>query len=310
MKASLLLVCLMFANSVRSFPQSQPQKLKIPGPEVQNLMLGKWSTQVKYAPRPEMPKGGTGEGTEVWLPGPGGFSVIEESREKNAKGDYEGLGVAWWDSKAQGQRFVWCDSSNPDGCYVSKVVAKWDGASLRWKEEQENAGKKRVYSEVFRDITPTAFTQVLGEGEPGEATKTTVTIQATKVSETPMNGIAASAARVHVGGDWESQETTNNINHDKNSEATVASNVLASPLKSGRVELGDLAKVQSDREWPTRIIQAAQSAIQKRVIANVLSSQSGVRIPPLLSLAVRIPVIRDIPARLIAFGVHRAHVEN
>jgi 2-polyprenyl-6-methoxyphenol hydroxylase-like FAD-dependent oxidoreductase len=93
-------------------------------------------------------------------------------------------------------------------------------------------------------------------------------------------------------------------------DATVASNMLASPLKSGHVDVSDLAKVQSDREWPTRIIQAAQSAVQKRVIANVLNSQSGVRIPALIQLAVRIPVIRDIPAKLIAFGVHRAHVAN
>jgi 2-polyprenyl-6-methoxyphenol hydroxylase-like FAD-dependent oxidoreductase len=93
-------------------------------------------------------------------------------------------------------------------------------------------------------------------------------------------------------------------------DATVASNMLASPLKSGRVEVSDLAKVQSDRELPTRIIQAVQSAVQKRIIANVLSSPNGVKIPLLVRLAVRIPVIRDIPARLIAFGVHRAHVEN
>jgi len=74
------------------------------------------------------------------------------------------------------------------------------------------------------------------------------------------------------------------------------------------VEVSDLAKVQSDREWPTRIIQAVQSAVQKRVIANVLSSPGGVRISPWVRLAVRIPVIRDVPAKLIAFGVHRAHV--
>jgi len=93
-------------------------------------------------------------------------------------------------------------------------------------------------------------------------------------------------------------------------DATVASNMLASPLKSGRVEVSDLAKVQSDRELPTRIIQAVQSAVQKRIVANVLSSPNGVKIPALVRLAVRIPVIRDIPARLIAFGVHRAHVAN
>ena len=91
-------------------------------------------------------------------------------------------------------------------------------------------------------------------------------------------------------------------------DATVASNMLASPLKAGHVEVSDLAKVQSDRELPTRIIQAAQSAVQKRIIANVFSSPNGLRIPTLLRLALRIPFVRDIPARLIAFGVHRAHV--
>lgn len=193
MKAFILLVCLMFANRVRSFPQNQPQKLKMPGPEVQNLMLGKWSTRATYAPSPEMPNGGTAAGTEIWRLGPGGMSVIEESHEKNANGDYEGLGVVWWDSKAQGQRFLWCDTDNPDGCYVSKEVGKWNGTSLEWKEEQEHAGKNRMYSEVFRDITPTSFTQVLGEGEPGEPAKTTVTIRATKLSGGTTNRMEASS---------------------------------------------------------------------------------------------------------------------
>ena len=93
-------------------------------------------------------------------------------------------------------------------------------------------------------------------------------------------------------------------------DATVASNILSSPLKSGRLGVSDLARVQSDREWPTRIIQAAQSAVQKRVIANVFNSPNGLRIPALLRLAVRIPFLRDIPARMIAFGIHRAHVSN
>jgi ketosteroid isomerase-like protein len=110
------------------------------------------------------------------------LSVIEEYHEKNEKGEVAGLGVAWWDSKAQGQRFVWCDNSNPDGCYVSKEVAKWDGGSLVWREEQENAGKKRTYSEVFRDINPSSFTQILQEGELGEPLKTTVTMQAKRTS--------------------------------------------------------------------------------------------------------------------------------
>jgi ketosteroid isomerase-like protein len=180
MNRTFLYLSIVFVGICGSFAQNQQEKLKMPGPEVQNLMLGTWSTQVKYEPTSEMPNGGTGAGTEIWRPGPGGLSVIEEYREKNEKGEVEGLGVAWWDAKAQGQRFVWCDNSIPDGCYVSKEVAKWDGGSLAWKEEQENAGKMRMYSEVFRDISPTSFTQVLAEGDSDASLKTSVTIRATK----------------------------------------------------------------------------------------------------------------------------------
>jgi uncharacterized protein YdeI (BOF family) len=48
-----------------------------------------------------------------------------------------------------------------------------------------------VYSEVFRDITPSSFTQVLQEGEPGEALKTTVTIRASKLTESTVNAPSA-----------------------------------------------------------------------------------------------------------------------
>lgn len=174
-------------------------KLRMPGPDVQNLMLGTWRTEAEYQPTSEMPRGGTALGTEIWRAGPGGLSVIEESREKNEKGDIAGLAVAWWDSKAQGQRFVWCDNGNPNGCWVSKEVAKWDRGSLIWTEEQEHSGKKRVYSEIFRDITPSSFTQVLQEGEPGEALKTTVTIRATKISGGAMYQTGASSVERDLG---------------------------------------------------------------------------------------------------------------
>jgi Lipocalin-like domain len=202
MKLTLTLWCLIFAFTRGSFAQNA-EKLKLPGPDVQNLMLGTWRTEAEYQPISDMPRGAKGLGTEIWRPGPGGLSVIEESHEKNAKGDYEGLGVAWWDSKAQGQRFVWCDSSIPDGCYVSKEVARWDGTSLVWKEEQENAGKRHAYSEVFRDISPTSFTQVLGEGDSVASLKTTVTIHAIKVSETPVKASATSSNEAQaLVGTW------------------------------------------------------------------------------------------------------------
>lgn len=81
MNRSLLYLCIIFTSS-GSFGQNAA-KLKMPGPEVQNLMLGTWSTQVKYEPTAEMPNGGAGSGTEIWRLGPGGLSVIEEYHEKN-----------------------------------------------------------------------------------------------------------------------------------------------------------------------------------------------------------------------------------
>jgi len=94
MKLSLLYLCIVCASICGSYAQNQPEKLKMPGPDVQNLMLERWSTQVKYEPSQEMPNGGTGSGTEIWRPGPGRLSVIEEYTEKNEKGEVNGLGVA------------------------------------------------------------------------------------------------------------------------------------------------------------------------------------------------------------------------
>jgi ketosteroid isomerase-like protein len=158
------------------------QTLTMPGPDVQNLMLGAWQTNVSYPPASGT-GAETGKGTEIWRPGPGGRSVIEEYREKNSHGEVEGIAIAWWDKKAQGQRFVWCDNSIPDGCYVSKEVAKWNGNDLMWREEQDLGGTNRVYSETFKDITADSFTQVLQEGEPGQPLQNTAIISAVRESE-------------------------------------------------------------------------------------------------------------------------------
>jgi len=161
------------------------QALTMPGPDVQNLMLGTWEINVAY-PLGSGTRADTGKGTEIWRPGPGGRSVIEEYREKNAHGEVEGVAIAWWDKKAQGQRFVWCDNSIPDGCYVLKEVAKWDGNDLMWREEQALDGTNRVYSETFKDITVDSFTQVLQEGDPGQPLQNTATISALRKSEPAM----------------------------------------------------------------------------------------------------------------------------
>jgi ketosteroid isomerase-like protein len=170
-------------------PPSHPQStspspaLKIPGPQVQNLLLGSWAIKTEYAPSREMPNGGTGEGVEVWRRGPGGYSVIEEFHEKNTNGEISGFGPAWWDADLQGQRFVWCDSTNPRGCELSKSVAKWEGDRLVYREDREENGKRITHEEVFEGIMPVSFLQTLSEGPVGGELKRTITIRATKIPD-------------------------------------------------------------------------------------------------------------------------------
>ncbi|HJR07129.1 MAG TPA: FAD-dependent oxidoreductase [Pyrinomonadaceae bacterium] len=92
-------------------------------------------------------------------------------------------------------------------------------------------------------------------------------------------------------------------------DAVVAANILAEPLSAGRVELRHLREVQRQREWPTRFIQAVQSFVQRRLIANALRSNQQLQIPLIARLLFRVPFLRDLPARLIAFGLKRVHVK-
>jgi 2-polyprenyl-6-methoxyphenol hydroxylase-like FAD-dependent oxidoreductase len=93
-------------------------------------------------------------------------------------------------------------------------------------------------------------------------------------------------------------------------DAVVAANVLTRPLLAGNVAVTDLADVQSRREWPTRVMQAIQSAMQTRFIGSALQTQGTLRIPWALRLFFKIPVLRDIPARVLAFGVRRVRLEE
>jgi 2-polyprenyl-6-methoxyphenol hydroxylase-like FAD-dependent oxidoreductase len=92
-------------------------------------------------------------------------------------------------------------------------------------------------------------------------------------------------------------------------DAVVAANVLAEPLKQGALDEGHLREVQRQREWPTRLIQALQARIQKRVIAGALDPRRTFRVPLALRLLLRLPGLRTLPARVIGLGFKRVHVQ-
>lgn len=92
-------------------------------------------------------------------------------------------------------------------------------------------------------------------------------------------------------------------------DAVVAANTLAGPLSAGRVELRHLREVQRQRVWPTRFIQRIQAFVQRVMITNILRANQPVQVPRVVRLLLRTPFVRDVPARIIAFGLKRVHVK-
>jgi 2-polyprenyl-6-methoxyphenol hydroxylase-like FAD-dependent oxidoreductase len=93
-------------------------------------------------------------------------------------------------------------------------------------------------------------------------------------------------------------------------DAVVAANVLGGPLKSGRLQSRHLAAVQRRREWSTRLVQGAQSVAQRWVVSGALSASEVFKLPVLLRLLLRTPLLRDLFAYLIAFGAWPVHTRG
>ncbi|CAN5174499.1 FAD-dependent oxidoreductase [soil metagenome] len=98
-------------------------------------------------------------------------------------------------------------------------------------------------------------------------------------------------------------------------DAVETANILTGPLMQSQsrlpnVEERHLAAVQRRRELPTRVIQAAQAQVQRRVLAPALRSKKPFTPPLLLRLMTRIPLLRDIPGRLVGFGLRPARVKQ
>jgi len=91
-------------------------------------------------------------------------------------------------------------------------------------------------------------------------------------------------------------------------DAVVAANVLAGPLKAGRLAESHLAEVQRQREWPTKVIQTMQSVFQRVLIERVFSAAGPAKVPLPMRILVKIPFLRDVPGRMFAFGARRVRL--
>ena len=91
-------------------------------------------------------------------------------------------------------------------------------------------------------------------------------------------------------------------------DAVAAANVLFQPLRQGHVPLNHLRRIQKRREFPTRVTQALQLAIQRRIIARVLVETGPLKPPFGARLLATIPFLRRIPARIVGLGIRPEHI--
>jgi 2-polyprenyl-6-methoxyphenol hydroxylase-like FAD-dependent oxidoreductase len=91
-------------------------------------------------------------------------------------------------------------------------------------------------------------------------------------------------------------------------DAVAAGNILAAPLAARRLTVTHLRQVQKRREFPTRVTQALQIAMQRGIIVRVLDETKPFKPPLLLRLIGKFPLLQRIPARLIGYGVRPEHV--
>jgi 2-polyprenyl-6-methoxyphenol hydroxylase-like FAD-dependent oxidoreductase len=93
-------------------------------------------------------------------------------------------------------------------------------------------------------------------------------------------------------------------------DAVAAANILAKPLKAGAVGMADLRDVQKRRQFPTRVVQRIQIAMQNNIVGPTLQLREQPTPPFMLRMLSKFPVLQRIPARILGLGVRREHVAD
>jgi 2-polyprenyl-6-methoxyphenol hydroxylase-like FAD-dependent oxidoreductase len=93
-------------------------------------------------------------------------------------------------------------------------------------------------------------------------------------------------------------------------DAVATANLLADKLQRGPVDIGELRKVQSRREWPTRLIQGMQIFIHRRIVTGRTSGGKKDSLPFVFRLLKQFPILRQLPARFVGMGPRPEHFHS
>ena len=86
-------------------------------------------------------------------------------------------------------------------------------------------------------------------------------------------------------------------------DAVATARILAEPIQQRRLSCRVLAKVQSRRRFPTVGTQTLQVALQRALLAPILTSEAPVTAPAALKVLRRFPALQAIPARIVGVGL-------
>jgi 2-polyprenyl-6-methoxyphenol hydroxylase-like FAD-dependent oxidoreductase len=89
-------------------------------------------------------------------------------------------------------------------------------------------------------------------------------------------------------------------------DAVAAANVLW----RGDFSLKTLKTIQQRREFPTRLTQAFQVAVQNNILQRVLQDTDGIAPPLAVRMLARFAWLRRIPARMVGLGARPEHIHS
>jgi 2-polyprenyl-6-methoxyphenol hydroxylase-like FAD-dependent oxidoreductase len=92
-------------------------------------------------------------------------------------------------------------------------------------------------------------------------------------------------------------------------DAVATANLLAAPLREGRVTDALLAGVQRRREFPTRVMQFLQVNAHKG-FEYVFQHPGELKAPWQFKVAVRVPGVQHVVARIVGVGIRPEHVRH
>ncbi|MDP8978311.1 MAG: FAD-dependent oxidoreductase [Actinomycetota bacterium] len=91
-------------------------------------------------------------------------------------------------------------------------------------------------------------------------------------------------------------------------DAVAAANLVARPLRGGRLRARHLAALQARRTVPVAATQLVQRVIQRYFLARLVQGRSGSVTPAGLRLLTRFPALQGLLARMIGRGLLPEHV--